>query len=131
MLILLIFSVHFIDFVEVFAIIKKGEIVGQLASLMCSIIDLVLMITNDSIGLDMFAKMISGVYRLFGCYLNQLYQWQVKVQTTKANPKCNQLKATKAKTRANLSQSTRTSRTMAKGQFGRINCLVHDTSGIL
>ena len=37
-----------IFFDEVFAIIKNGEIVGQLALLMCSNIALVLMITNIS-----------------------------------------------------------------------------------
>ena len=41
-------SVCYIFCDELFAIIKKGEIVGQLALLMCSNIAFVLMITNIS-----------------------------------------------------------------------------------
>ena len=70
-------SAFYNDFVEVFVIIKKGEIVGQLALLMCSIIDLVLMITSNPMLFDLLLS-VAGIRHELNIIMNVLRPCKIK-----------------------------------------------------
>ena len=103
-----------IFFDEVFAIIKKGEIVGQLALLMCSNITLILMITNISLCL-MSLIVNLGLYRSYECLQDFRSRWNA-----------NRNKATQPnKQKSNIMQRYRDISDGSVPQFGRNTLLVH------